>query len=418
MNTMSSNFRDWKTGKNYKIIKQIGIGSYGSVVKAKNIKTGKNVAIKRIKNLFDDLIDGKRVLREICLLKKLNHPNIINLLDIVIPDDMKNFNEIYLILEYAPGDLKKLFKSSYHLELNHIVMMTYNILVGLKFIHSAGVWHRDLKPANVLIFDDGRTKICDFGLARSVENKKNNKQNIPPKKGLKNIPKNLQNIPKSSKFKKKKKLKKQKKLKNVLTSHVVTRWYRAPELILIEKNYSSKIDVWSLGCIFAELLLMIQKHAETPLDRSPLFPGTSCFPLSPDSNAKIIKCGFPVSVMDQLIVIIKTLGFPNEEDLSFVSDVKAREYIDCLPKKKGVDFGEIFCEAGELGLDFLKKCLEFNPEKRIGIDEAIEHPLFEDCRERDKEMVIEEKIFFEFEQMEIVGVEDLRQLFLKEIYGK
>lgn len=87
-------------------------------------------------------------------------------------------------------------------------------------------------------------------------------------------------------------------MKNALTSHVVTRWYRAQELILIEKNYNSKIDVWSLGCIFGELLQMLSEHAETPMDRKPLFPGTSCFPLSPDSNAKIIKCGFPISKMD------------------------------------------------------------------------------------------------------------------------
>lgn len=164
------NHKNWPLQDKYEIIKQIGIGSYGSVVKAKSLKTGEFVAIKKITNVFDDLIDGKRILREIALLKRLNHPNIVNLLEIIIPEkDLENFNEIYLVLEYAPGDLKKLFKSNYNLELNHIIIITYNILLGLKYIHSNGVWHRDLKPANVLIFDDGRAKICDFGLARTVE---------------------------------------------------------------------------------------------------------------------------------------------------------------------------------------------------------------------------------------------------------
>lgn len=122
--------------------------------------------------MFDDLIDGKRVLREIALLKKLNHPYIVKLIEIIIPEDnLESFNEIYLVLEYAPGDLKKLFKSQYNLDIKNILKITYNILLGLKFIHQCDVWHRDLKPANVLIFEDGSAKICDFGLARSVEEK-------------------------------------------------------------------------------------------------------------------------------------------------------------------------------------------------------------------------------------------------------
>lgn len=100
-----------------------------------------------------------------------------------------------------------------------------------------------------MVFDDGSAKICDFGLARTVEENKNKKQEKQNK-----LPKGLANIPKSQKLQKKKLSRKNKKIKNVLTSHVVTRWYRAPELILIEKNYDNKIDIWSLGCIFGELL--------------------------------------------------------------------------------------------------------------------------------------------------------------------
>lgn len=126
------NQEKWKLNDKYEILKQIGIGSYGSVVKAKCKKTGNSVAIKRISHLFDDLIDGKRVLREIAILKRLNHPNIVNLIEIVIPEDnIENFNEIYLVLEYAPGDLKKLFKSAYNFNISHILKITFNILLGL-----------------------------------------------------------------------------------------------------------------------------------------------------------------------------------------------------------------------------------------------------------------------------------------------
>ena len=109
-----------------------------------------------------------------------------------------------------------------------------------------------------------------------------------------------------------------KNMKRELTGHVVTRWYRAPELILLEKEYGPPIDVWSVGCIFAELLGMMKESAPTYLDRRPLFPGKSCFPLSPDKNPKEEKSGFPFSTNDQLAVSFEGRGSPNEEDKSFV----------------------------------------------------------------------------------------------------
>lgn len=163
------NFSDWEVGNDYEIIKQIGSGSYGYVVEATQKSTGKKVAIKRLNKIFDDVVDCKRILREITLLRALSHPNLVNLIEILEPSDLKTFDTLYFVLEYAQSDLKKLFKSPIHLELIHIQTLVYGILCGLKYIHSAEVLHRDLKPANILINEDCSVKICDFGLARSIE---------------------------------------------------------------------------------------------------------------------------------------------------------------------------------------------------------------------------------------------------------
>lgn len=126
-------FSDWKVGDKYEIIKEIGVGSYGSVAQAKEKATGNKVAIKRIGQIFEDLIDGKRILREIAILRRLHHPNIVNIVEIVKPENIKSFNEIYVVLEYAQSDLKKLLKSPYHLEMSHINTLAYGILVGKPF---------------------------------------------------------------------------------------------------------------------------------------------------------------------------------------------------------------------------------------------------------------------------------------------
>lgn len=123
-----------------------------------------------------------------------------------------------------------------------------------------------------------------------------------------------------------------KNMKRELTGHVATRWYRAPEIILLEKDYGPAIDIWAVGCIFAELLGMMKENAPTFLDRKPLFPGKSCFPLSPAKNPTEQRQGFPFSSNDQLSVIFGVIGSPSEDDMSFVTDQKAIEYLESFPK--------------------------------------------------------------------------------------
>ena len=136
------------------------------------METGKKVAVKKVSNVFDNPVDCKRILREIIILRQLDHPCIIKLHEVIVPsgkDELETFDELYLVLELCDSDLKKLMKSSLNLELNHIKTILWNLLHAMKYLHEANVIHRDLKPANILLNEDCTIKICDFGLARAVD---------------------------------------------------------------------------------------------------------------------------------------------------------------------------------------------------------------------------------------------------------
>lgn len=205
-----------------------------------------------------------------------------------------------------------------------------------------------------------------------------------------------------------------KNMKRELTGHVVTRWYRAPELILLEKDYGPAIDVWSIGCIFAELLGMMKENAPTYLDRKPLFPGKSCFPLSPDKKPGEKRHGFPFSNQDQLSVIFQVLGTPNKDESEFVTDEKAKEYLNSFHKQERQNFRDIYKGCGDDAIDFLEKILQFNPFFRISITECLEHPLFAEVKKPEKELDAEKPIEFDFEK-ELLDKTRLRELFLEEI---
>ena len=403
---------DWKVGPNYEIIKQLGEGSYGLVCEARHLPTGERVAIKHVTKIFDDLVDCKRLLREIVILGYLNHPNVVRMREIIRPSNLENFNELYVVMEHAQSDLKKLVKSSIHLEPDHIQMIIYNILAGMNYIHSCNVLHRDLKPANILINEDCEVKICDFGLARSVveEEKKLyldfdfDEEPLPvksePKKaqrpGLVRNNKGLQT-------------------KTVLSGHVVTRWYRAPELILLEREYTKAIDVWSVGCVIAELCGMLKENAATFMDRSPLFPGNSCFPLSPDHHTKVRRAGFPSSNSDQLNVIFEVIGTPTQEDLGHITDAKALVYIQSFGERDKKNLALLYPYKDPSVIDLMEKMILFNAAKRITCEEALSHQYFNCIRDRNKEKLADVPADFEFEHIENISIEALRGYLIQEI---
>jgi serine/threonine protein kinase len=166
-----------------------------------------------------------RTLRELTILRRMKHPKIIKIFDILPPTNLDDYNELYVVLEYLPFDLRKLCSKNKSLKDEQIVKIIYQLLIVLKYLSSVKILHRDLKPENILSDNDYNIKLCDFGLARSGLKE-------PSFTELKNT-----KIPGP-----------------MMTSHVVSRWYRAPEIILMQTKYDEGIEMWSVGCIMGELI--------------------------------------------------------------------------------------------------------------------------------------------------------------------
>lgn len=409
---------DWNVGADYQLIKQIGAGSYGSVAEARHLPTGDRVAIKHLTQIFDDLVDCKRLLREVTILRYLNHPSVVKLREILLPSDVSNFNELFIVMEHAQSDLKKLVKSPVHLDGDHVQLIIYNILCGMKYIHSANVLHRDLKPANILLNEDCEVKICDFGLARSLPEETKQaltRSGTNSSMDLESQPKPAETVPEAGPVRGKLTRSKTGTLKKELTGHVVTRWYRAPELILLEREYTKAIDVWSVGCIIGELCGMQRENAPTFMDRSPLFPGSSCFPLSPDHETKMRRAGFPSSNTDQLSVIFEVIGTPSEEELQYITDEKAILYLKSFDYRPRKNLHQIYPGSHPALIELMNNMLRFVPSQRVNFAQALVHPFFDDVREPEKEIDAEVPADFEFENIEDITAEELRQYFIAEI---
>lgn len=393
----------WKIPSRYEVKQLIGTGSYGSVCEAYDHDKKRLVAIKRIGHMFEDLIDCKRILREIAILSNLNHDHIVRIYDIVAPSSMATFDELYIVMEICDSDLKKLCRTDVQLTSLHINTLLYNLLVGLKYLHSAGIYHRDLKPANCLVNQDCSVKICDFGLSRAIGEEQPHLQALP------NTPRGEGEaaavpVPVVAHTQ---------RLKRHLTGHVVTRWYRAPELILLQENYTEAIDVWSVGCIYAELLGMLPGMKTE--DRGPLFPGSSCFPLSPDHKHKTDYRFHTRGKHDQLNMIFNLLGTPNTEDLIDLEREDAKKYINCFAAREGDGLRSKFPDIAAESIDMLDKMLRFNPKTRIEVAKALTHALFNEIRDEAKEKSASSVVYVEFEKEPDLDEMLLRKYFCKEV---
>lgn len=295
-----------KEKETYQKIEKIGEGTYGTVYKAKETKTGKIVALKKIKIEEKEGIPPTTI-REISLLKSLSHPSIVHLIDVFYTK-----NRLYMAMEYYPIDLRKFIdetrKKKEKISLKIINKLIYQILQALEYCHSRGVMHRDIKPQNILLDDQYNVKLADFGLARSVS--------VPLR---------------------------------TFTQEVVTLWYRPPELILNTKYYSESIDIWSAGTIFCELFTL-----------HPLFAGDS----EVDQLVKIIKIlGTPIEeTWEGLNELIKnfTLEVPFTQGLGLNSVLSVNDsFLDLISQMFIYDPVKRISAKKALSHEYFKDYIDF-----------------------------------------------------------
>ncbi|KAM7262667.1 hypothetical protein ACFE04_000350 [Oxalis oulophora] len=341
-------FSEYGDATRYKIQEVIGKGSYGVVCSAIDTRTGEKVAIKKIHDIFDHLSDAARILREIKLLRLLRHPDIVEIKHIMLPPTSRDFKDIFVVFELMESDLHQVIKANDDLTREHYQFFLYQLLRALKYIHTANVYHRDLKPKNILANANCKLKICDFGLARVSFN---------------DTPTTV-----------------------FWTDYVATRWYRAPELCgSFYSKYTPAIDIWSIGCIFAEVLT-----------GKPLFPGKN--------------------VVHQLDLITDLLGTPSLDTISRVRNDKARRYLTTMRKKQPVPFAQKFPNADPLALRLLERLLSFDPKDRPSAEEALTDTYFKGLSKVEREPSCQPitKMEFEFERRKVTK-EDIKELIFREI---
>ncbi|XP_075154353.1 cyclin-dependent kinase 1 [Haematobia irritans] len=287
--------------EDFQKIEKIGEGTYGVVYKGRNRLTGQIVAMKKIRLESDDEGIPSTAIREISLLKELKHPNIVCLEDVLMEE-----NRLYLIFEFLSMDLKKYMDSlpaDKPLSSELVRSYLYQITNAILFCHRRRVLHRDLKPQNLLIDKNGIIKVADFGLGRSF--------GIPVR---------------------------------IYTHEIVTLWYRAPEVLLGSPRYSCPVDIWSIGCIFAEMAT-----------RKPLFQGDS--------------------EIDQLFRMFRILKTPTEEIWPGVTSLP--DYKNTFPCWSTNLLPTQLKNLNSDGIDLIQKMLIYDPVHRISAKDILEHSYFD-----------------------------------------
>ncbi len=315
----------------YSLVRRVGHGAFfsGAVVSATDSETGETVAIEKmtINNLVPtthNLGSGKRLLREIRLLRCFGHENVLAIRDMMMSESINPFPAI--VSELMETDLHRVIYSRQVLTPAHLQYFLYQIMRALKYIHSAGVLHRDLKPSKLLLNANCDLKVSDFHCSRGVSESTHDDLTVDRKGRHWRIS--------------------------------CANWYRAPEMMLTTAVDTTAVDIWSAGCIFAEML-----------GRKPLFPGED--------------------YIHQIQIIFEQLGTPAETDTRFITSEKARRFVHNQAIQRKKPFTQRFAEASPEAVDLLDKMLTFDPNKRIGAENALAHPYFGELRHTDDEPVVD-----------------------------
>jgi serine/threonine protein kinase len=287
-----------------------GKGSYGIVVAVYDHELKRNMAVKKVRGLFCNYTYTKRCLLELEVLYHVRgHPHLVGLHEVMEPHPDLPFDDLYFVIDLMQTDLRRTIDSVNVISAEHRRYFVYQILSAIKYLHSSGVAHRDVKPSNILLNTNCMLKLCDFNLAREMDSADES---------------------------------------DTLTEYVVSRWYRAPEVILCSAKYTTKIDMWALGCIMIELQT-----------RSAFFRGNDC--------------------LGQLNAIFKVRGTPSREDLlsCCVGNEDAAELVERLPHYDTIPISHVLPHCGKDEVDLIDQLLRMNPDKRLSVDEALQHPFLE-----------------------------------------
>ena len=299
---------------NFIVLEEICQTQFSTILRCKNKTTRDIVVLKEIRQKKTEDAPSKEVLREILIMMNFSHPHIVKYNSVFV-HKCQVVIEMEFCISSLSNVIKKISKPFYIGQVKKIVR---SIALGIKFLHDHDIIHRDIKPGNIFIDENCVVKIGDFGSARISSQQKKETEEIEEKK--------------------KGGASKEKKEKRPLTPGVGTKWYKAPEIIFGDKHYNKSVDIWSFGCLMAEMFLL-----------EPLFPGSTDF--------------------EMINLIFSFIGFSKEDEKA----LKPQLHINYRERPKNI-FENTFDTAEKDSIDLMSRMLVANPNKRISVEEILEHP--------------------------------------------